>query len=70
MVNISRSKIRARISFKSAVRRYDEGRHQFFFFDIMDGSVKIRVKAFDEECNRIISNVAVGKVILFVLDQP
>lgn len=52
---------------KSGIRIYDEGRHRFFFFDIMDDSATIRVKTFNLPCDRIYPNVIVGSVLVILL---
>lgn len=65
-----RSIVRARVLLKSAVRNYDGVQHQFFFFDISDGSAMIRVKAFDDQCSRICNCVVVGKVTIATLVPP
>ena len=58
--------MRGRVISKSAVRTYDFDRHRLFYFDIMDESTTIRVKAFDGQCDRLVACVCVGKVRHFV----
>lgn len=42
--------IRARITSKSAVRLFGENQHKMFYFDVVDESGSLRVKAFDHQC--------------------
>ena len=57
--------MRGRVTYKSAVRTYDFDRRKLFYFDIMDESNTVRVKAFDHQCDRIITSVCVGEVKQF-----
>ncbi|CAF4370862.1 unnamed protein product, partial [Rotaria magnacalcarata] len=54
--------IRGRFTSKSAVGTYDVDQHKFFYFNIMDDSTTLRVKAFDHQCDRIFPNVCIGEI--------
>ena len=54
--------VRARITSKSAVRLFGSNQHKVFYFDIIDESESLRVKAFDHQCDRIFASVCVGEV--------
>jgi RecJ-like exonuclease len=44
------------------VRTYDLDQHKLFYFDIMDESGSLRVKAFDRQCDRVFPSVCIGEV--------
>ena len=55
--------VRGRVASKSNMRAYDNDQHKVFFFDLMDASSVIRVKAFDLACDQIFANLRVGQVL-------
>ncbi len=57
-----RNTISARVISKSAIRTYDHDQHKLFYFDIMDESGTLRVKAFDQQCDRLFQDVCIGEV--------
>lgn len=52
---------------KTLIRPYGSNNGVFFSFDVMDESTTLRVKAFNQECDRMYPIVAVGKVTAFQL---
>lgn len=59
---ICSNSVRGRVVSKSFVKTYDLDQHKFFYFDMMDDSGALRVKAFDQQCDRIFPRVNIGEV--------
>ncbi len=57
-----RNTISGRVISKSAIRTYDLDQHKLFYFDVMDESETLRVKAFDQQCDRLFQHVRIGEV--------
>ncbi len=64
-----RNTVRARVVSKSSVKTYDTNQHKLFYFDIMDDSASLRVKAFDRQCDRIFARVCIGEVCTFLFNE-
>lgn len=54
--------IRARVIWKSSVKTYDNDQHKFCYCDVMDDSGCIRIKGFDQLCDRLLVCASVGQV--------
>jgi len=59
---VYRNMVRGHVIWKSPIKTYGNEEHQFFYFDIMDESGRIRVKAFDTQCDRVFTHVSTGQV--------
>lgn len=47
---------------KTAIRTYGLAEGRWFYFVIMDDSGSVRVKAFDNNCDRVFASISVGSV--------
>jgi hypothetical protein len=61
--------VRGRVISKSGVRLYGTSDGRMFSFGLMDDSGSVRVKAFNENCDRILAAIVVGRVRVVLLEE-